>query len=116
MIQAGEQYRCPYPFIWDTYSYYNEDGLCDIDTIRPGVRYTGVDVVEADAMGEMVLDVISVHKPGKYPERVFYIRQWIGPDGKQFGKKCLRITTISNFKILMKGYKYRVEKADHDAP
>jgi hypothetical protein len=110
-IEVGKQYRCPYPFVWDTYLSFNEDGPCDIDTIRPGVRYEDVDVVEADVMGEMVLDVISIHKPGKYPERVFYVRSWVGPDGKQFGKKCLRITTMANFKIMMKGYRYRVEVA-----
>ena len=55
-------------------------------------------------MGSMVLTVVDVFKPGRYPARVFYTRQWIDPDGKVFGKSALRMTTVSAFLRRTRGY------------
>ena len=61
-----------------------------------------------DATGEMILTVVSVHKPGRFLERVFYTRQWRDPDGKVFGnEKKLRVMSSASFKRLCRGYRYQ---------
>ena len=51
--------------------------------------------------------MVSTHKPGAFPTRVFYTRKWIDPQGKTFGKDALRVTTLGYFRTLTKGYRYR---------
>ena len=60
--------------------------------------------------GEMLLSVVSTHKPGKFPERIFYTRQWKDPEGKVFGKGALRVTTIGTFRRLLRGYRHKYEE------
>lgn len=71
--------------------------------------------LEADGMGRMLLNRISVHKPGTYPERTFYTRTWVDPDGNQFGKPDLKITASYRFKSLCSGYGrlFRLSTQDH---
>ena len=123
-IIAGQLYRVPYPFCWDTYTEYEFDGentsSTEMDTWRPGIRWvegshsnpyddgTGQDAV-ADGMGFMLADIVSVHKPGRFPERIFFVRTWQTPDGKIFGKTKLRITTTHAFRQLIKGYRHEFE-------
>lgn len=58
----------------------------------------------------MVLDVVATFKPGRFPERVFYTRRWIDPDGREFGKtNKLRATTTAHFRSLLKGYRHDFE-------
>lgn len=49
-------------------------------------------------VGRKIIKVIAVCKPGKYPARVFYVRQWESPSGVVFGKTNLKIKTLGNFK------------------
>lgn len=65
-------------------------------------------------MGLMVLSEVSRHKPGKYLERVFYVRSWVTPEGHPFGKAKLRITTAANFARLCKGYRHKFALPDAD--
>lgn len=107
--------KAPYPFIRVTVTLHDEEGPHDVQSWRPGVRgvpvYPG-DVEEvADGMGSIVLTEVSRHKPGRYPERVFYVRQWIDPDGRRFGKPGLRMTTAHAFARLCKGYRHEFEMA-----
>ena len=44
--------------------------------------------------------------PGKFSSRVFYVRRWRDPDGKEFGKPRLRVTTTAAFAKLTKGYRH----------
>lgn len=60
----------------------------------------------ADAMGAQVITVVSVHRPGRFPTRVFYTRQWRDPDGKLFGKGNLRVLSIHHFRTLTRGYRH----------
>lgn len=121
-ILAGQLRRVPYPFCWDTFiSYPGEDGpSVESDTWRPGTRFVETDSrsyydddpdVEsvADGMGFMLAEIISVHKPGRFPERVFFVRTWETPAGKVFGKTKLRITTTHAFRRLIKGYRHEFE-------
>jgi hypothetical protein len=118
-VAAGAVFCVPYPFVVETYEepIADEDGFGSVErkTWRPGVRFEPcgqygecTDCV-ADAMGVMELRVVSTHKPGRYPERVFYVRTWRDPDGKPFGKLKLRMTTVGAFRTLRSGYRHRIE-------
>jgi len=105
-----ETFTVEYPFIRCIGSEWGEDGTVYFLSWRPGIDYRmigyhGDDSEEyANAMGKMHLTVVSTHKPGRYPERVFYTRQWESPDGKRFGKAGLKIATTYKFKRLCRGY------------
>jgi hypothetical protein len=66
----------------------------------------------ADAMGVMLITVVASYKPGRYPTRVFYTRQWCGPDGVVYGKNGLRMTTATAFARLVAGYRYPFKLPD----
>lgn len=116
-ITAGQEFRVKFPFVADVFSGHDVDGPYQEDTWRPGVRsidvYPDDSEFVADAEGEMILTVVDIYKPGKYPERVFYTRSWVDPDGKEFGKGKLFIATTPTFKRRASGYyhPYRVEAA-----
>lgn len=63
----------------------------------------------AHGLGFQRVTVISKHKPGKFPARVFYVRKWEDPDGKVWGKGKLHITTEAAFKGLVRGYRHEFE-------
>ena len=63
----------------------------------------------ADGIGAMLLTIISTHRPGRYPERVFYVRQWRDPDGKVFGKTSLRVLSRWAFTRMARGYRHSFE-------
>jgi hypothetical protein len=112
----GEEHIVPYPFSRDTYEAMDEEGVGTVQTWRPGCT---VDLDErgnashaADRMGAMVLRVVSRFKPGRYPERTFYIRLWRDPDGRLFGKQGLRMTTSAAFKRMCRGYRHEFEMID----
>lgn len=100
--EIGSVFRVDYPMIRDTFTDYDESGAFESQTWRPGVRYEqdGPDEVRAfaDGLGQMVLTVVGVYKPGKFPTRVFYTRQWISPEGKPFGNGSLKVTTTDVFR------------------
>ena len=65
--------------------------------------------------GQRIIEVVSQHKPGKYPERVFFVRRWRGPDGVVFGKNALRVTTIATLKRWLRmGHPYTPYGGDID--
>lgn len=111
-IEEGYEHIVQYPFVREAYEPPDPDDFT-VDSWRPGVRFEqygdGSDESYADALGKMRLRVIAVVKPGKYPERVFFTRQWEDPDGKQFGKAKLRMTTTQNFRVLLRGYRHEYE-------
>lgn len=116
----SKEYFVDFPFRKGMHHGYDADGPFEESTWIPGCdaenNYDDFDLV-ADGMGKMVLTEISRHKPGKYPERVFYVREWIDPQGFRFGKKKLRITAASNFKKLAGGYQQKFtmrESFSHD--
>lgn len=109
-IETGKQYKVVYPFTRDIYGEWTEDGLIEHDTWRPGTRPKPIypDDAEdvADAEGLMILEIISIHKPGKYPTRIFYTRKYQDPDGKVFGKGRLHIASVDKFRRLSAKYYY----------
>ncbi len=109
-MNIGQVIKVEYPF-------YVGEYFADLTWV-PGCRdlpiYPDDSERVADGMGEMHLEIIDIHKPGKYPERVFYLRRWVDPGGEIFGKTRLRITTTSAFKRITSGYyyKYRILNAN----
>lgn len=113
-LVAGLLFTVPHPFIREEVSLPPDDpeakGLHLVMSWRPGVRSEACapDDFEfvADGMGAQILTVVSEHKPGRYPARIFYTRQWRSPAGKLFGKPALRIKTRQAFLRLVKGYRH----------
>lgn len=95
-----------------------EGGATTVDSWRPGTRavmvYPDDSEDVADGMGTMNLAEVSRHKPGRYPERVFYVRTFTDPDGRTFGKTHLRMTTAQNYRRLCSGHAYPFRMADGD--
>jgi hypothetical protein len=110
---SGRIITVDFPFVLSTYRepYWGPDDVNPepVKCWKPGIEWEpagpGDCVAVARGMGKMVLTEVSRHKPSKYPERVFYTRRWIDPDGKVFGKPKLRITTASAFARMCNGYR-----------
>jgi hypothetical protein len=102
----------PYPFVRCKVEIFDGEGPATIDSWRPGTEDWSDYYHErryADAMGTMTLTEVSRHKPGKYPERVFYTRKFTTPDGTTFGKGALRVTTAGAFKRLCAGFRHKFD-------
>lgn len=126
-IVAGATFTVAYPFVRDTFDSWENDGEGNAVTVpmatwKPGVRFepNGPEDTEAvaDALGRMTLTVIDAFKPGRFPRRVFYTRQFTTPEGRPFGKGGLRIKTLDAFRRIAKGYyhEFRLANAVPRAP
>ena len=113
-IEAGAVFKVTYPFMRIEYekTEWDDEGAAGsvIKSWKPGVEYVpsgpyGEDSEGVcDGEGWMVLTVVDVFKPGKYPARVFFTRQWVDPEGRTFGKNNLRIMTLPAFKRRAAGW------------
>ncbi len=105
---AGSSHIVRYPFVRDKYEEWAEDGSALRETWSPGVVFEWISPEDtapfADAEGQMILSVVDVFKPGKFPTRVFYTRQFIDPDGKIFGNTRLHICTLEKFRRIASRY------------
>lgn len=109
---CGQEYRAQFPFMRAVYEDFDEDGPVERKNWKPGAEMGADQYTEwciADGRGEVVYTVIAVFKPGSYPTRVFYLRNWIDPEGNRFGKSSLRVTTTQHFRTLIKGYRFDFE-------
>jgi len=112
-FHCGQEFFAEYPFVRAKYDDFSGGEPIQTESWRPGVNFesdgfAGHDAC-ADANGKVAYTVIAVFKPGSYPERVFFVRNWVDPDGKRFGKGNLRMTTSQNFKALIRGYRHPYE-------
>ncbi len=120
----GAFFEARYPFFREKVSLPPDDPeaniYCETESWRPGtyteVRGHGYDGepythTVADGVGTIILTVVSVHKPGHFPTRVFFTRRWRDPDGREFGKTKLHQTTSSWFYTLANGYRHEYEMA-----
>ena len=111
-FEPGQTIEVPnYPFVRFVFHGCDNDGPFVDDGWRPGCEIDtndeGVRDYSADALGAMLLEVVQVVSlPGNFAPRVFYVRQWRDPDGKVFGKRLCRVTTVSAFSKLLKGYRH----------
>ena len=117
-INKGDVCKVKYPFIYKKVSLIDEDGPYETYSWLPGTDYAFVYPDDSEAIahgnGEMILTIVDIHKPGKYPTRVFYERKWRDPDGNIFGKGGLHIATVQKFKRLISGYyhDYKIVKIE----
>lgn len=114
IIEEGVTYKVEYPFVRCKYNIIDGENYIETDGWKPGIIYTGECAEQeaspvAEGLGQVRMEVVSIHKPGKYPMRIFFLRSFVNPDGEEFGKGKLRITTAGNFTILCKGYRYTYE-------
>jgi len=110
-IYSNDIYFVKYPFVKVKISLFDgEDGFNELVSWRPGTlpRMIYPDDSEefAHAEGKMKLSVVDTFKPGKYPERIFYTRKFIDPDGKEFGKNNLHICSIQKFRRISTSFYY----------
>ena len=113
MADATNCYRVKFPFVQDEYSGpMDGEFVQDAKSWRPGTRcehgdyeYSDEQWV-ADGEGLMTLEVLGTFKPGGFPERTFNLREFIDPDGRQFGKKKVRVIASTAFKRMLKGYRH----------
>jgi hypothetical protein len=115
ILTPDQTFEFRYPFVRETYRAFDSDedgsGEIEVPTWKPGVRFENVPPegdtrTHADALGLCRLTVVATFKPGRYPERVFFTRTWVTPDGKAFGKPKLRMTTVGAFRTACRGYRY----------
>lgn len=107
----GAVFEVAYPFVLEEFGMPDE---IPGPSWRPGIRYDhfidgyGDPDSEAvsDALGKQILTIVSAHKPGHFPTRIFYIQQWEDPNGKRFGKGGLKIKTAAAFTRMLRGYRY----------
>lgn len=114
-LTEGATFTNPYPFVREIGAAVDEDGPCEFLTWKPGLRaimptsqYDDGEEL-ADAMGKQILTVVSIHRPGRFPPRVFFTRQWETPDGKLFGKAKCRVTTQQAFRRMSAGFRSDIE-------
>lgn len=122
-MKPGDVFRVKYPFLRCKVDVADSDpegqGFATIQSWKPGVEfhtdnYGNEGPTTCDGEGEMVLTVVDVLKPGKYPTRVFFTRRWVRPDGKEFGKGGLHISTVPAFKRRAAGYMHEYELAEQE--
>lgn len=112
ILQKGEEYRVSCPFVRAVYTYYDEGGSYSSITWRPGIVFEcagphGDDSYPvAHGVGTVVYRIVDIHKlPHPYPARAFYVRTWIDPDGRSFGKTSLRISTADALRRRIQGFR-----------
>lgn len=113
----GEVFEFPYPFVRATYEALNLDvdgmSVTEVPTWKPGVRFEDAGMgwvnAHADGCGAQIVTVVGVYQPKGFPTRVFYVRRWRNPDGKEFGKGLCRMKTIGAFRSLVRGYSHQID-------
>jgi hypothetical protein len=118
--ESGMTFEFPYPFVRDEYSAGDgEGGWATYVGWRPGIQQVPIwdDVkLVAHGMGSQILTVVGTYKPGKFPERVFFTRNWRDPQGRVFGKDKLRILSAGAFTRQRSGYRHRYTVEDSTSP
>lgn len=119
-IVPGAEIEVAHPFVREDFESMDSDGPFTTKTWRPGIRYEHLppDSGEAvaDGIGTQIITVVSVHKPGRFPTRVFFTRRWRAPDGHEFGKAKLCTTTSQHFRIRCRGYRHEFRLLEPETP
>lgn len=128
VFAAGDMFTVAYPFSRVVFDDMTADvsgvGYTRSVTWKPGADggysynpHSSNDYLLADGEGAMILTVVSVHQPGRYPTRVFFTRQWRDPDGRTFGKNKLHVVTAEKFRRISTrfGHDWKVEDRGRDA-
>jgi hypothetical protein len=114
-LLAGTTYAAWHPFKREEYQPIPDDPESGYPakcaTWVPGWRYepSGPEDMEEvwDGEGVQLRTIVSLHRPGaRYPERVFYTRQWQAPNGHTFGKGALRCVIAPTFRAWLRGERW----------
>ncbi|AWC25388.1 hypothetical protein CO731_04883 [Aminobacter sp. MSH1] len=102
-MEPGQTFEVDCPFVRDPYREQDEDGVITTLTWKPGVIWEMVGPEDARArahgVGRVRYTVVSVHNlPRPYPARVFFLRKWISPEGREFGANKLHVMTRDAFR------------------
>ena len=116
-MNPGDVFTIVYPFV--SYDAYTDPATgAPEEAWRPGTIEIDPDYHEnaqyaADDEGTCTYTVVSTHKPGTYPLRVFYTREYTDPDGHTFGSGKLQVHSLTHFRRLIKGYRqeYQIGRA-----
>jgi hypothetical protein len=109
-IKTGDVFCVRYPFVR---KHVDEHfGGCFAEKgphfWMPGVGHRPCSPEDSEAVangeGWQILTVVSTHKPGRFPTRVFYTQQWEDPDGKAFGRQSCRVLTEQAFRARAAGF------------
>lgn len=98
---AGQTWKKPTPFLIEDRVLHDAFGERTVKSWRPGIRW--VPVAPDDSDPDWDDDGYEVRTISAYVEikgetsRILYRRHWIGPDGKEFGKRTMQMTTPSAF-------------------
>lgn len=98
---AGQTWRKQTPFLIEDRVLHDVFGERTVKSWRPGIRW--VPVAPDDSDPDWDGDGYEVRTISAYVEirgetsRILYRRHWIDPDGKEFGKRTMQMTTPSAF-------------------
>ena len=114
-------YKIKFPFVREDYTG-PVDGkfIGEHKTWRPGTRveYGDFEFADeawfADGEGFMVIEELGAFKPGRFAERTFYLRRFIDPSGREFGKGKVLIIASGAFKRMLKGYRHTYQLDEED--
>lgn len=125
-MNPGAVIEVAHPFVLEEVDVPDVDGIATIKSWRPGIRYESRPFLHdaglssswavADGVGAQRLTVVSIHRPGRFPTRVFYTREWQDPTGKWFGHPRLLTKTLGSFRALIRGYRHEYEMAALSPP
>jgi hypothetical protein len=123
-IVPGATFTTRAPFVRYMATMLDADGPSEVPGWRPGAwntHYIPPDDAEnlADAEGYVEYNVVSVHKPPGYPERVFFRRVFITPDGKRLNgpkSRALRVSTTPAFRRRISGWPVPYVVGERDDP
>lgn len=106
-MSPGDSFTIPYPF-WRSEGPDWVTGAIEAQWML-GTEYREYNQHDdghdyADSLGSSTFTVVSIHKPGTYPERVFYVQSFTDPDGHEFSSGRLRCRSRSYFKRLISSY------------
>jgi hypothetical protein len=127
-VQATGERTCgytdvPYPFVRVVHTEWWTEA--EVPGWRPGTELEYVDLHPdegesygvAEGTGWMRLrEVGRSDMSGSWQPRVFYVRTWVDPDGKEFGKLTLRHATAAAFAKLQLGYRHPFRLVHRPAP
>lgn len=108
-LAAGQVHTAErYPFVREVYT---DEEMSSSLTWRPGSIHDMGDPYSGDRFiahgtGQMELTIVQVVPITGWPTRVFYVRHFIDPDGRRFGKRRLKVTTEGHFRKLARGYRH----------
>lgn len=109
-IKVGAEIEVAHPFVRSTYTDFDGERPYERPTWRPGTRGEMIppddSEMVADGIGTQIVTVVSIHKPGPFPARVFFTRRWRDPDGREFGKNKLHIKSTQGFRSIINGFRH----------